>query len=201
LLVVDVQYNFVGARGGDDEYPMAGDSVGAWQAVENIQKLIGAFRREALPIIYVTVDKPDNEKIFDSFARKKNKSVSEKLLEVSKTGGSKIVKEIEPLSNEVVISKRYASAFFGTPLISYLNTLKADTLIVVGLATSGCIRATVVDAASYNFNVIVVEDCVADRIDVSHKVALFDMNLKYADVNPLCDVLEYLENNLPLHNT
>jgi maleamate amidohydrolase len=84
----------------------------------------------------------------------------------------------------VVLLKDKPSVFFGTPLMSYLHELQMDTLPVTGTTTSGCVRATVVDAFSYNFKVAVVEECVFDRGQASHKINLFDMQAKYADVVP-----------------
>ena len=90
-------------------------------------------------------------------------------------------------------SAKYASAFFGTPLMTYLNDLDRDTLIITGATTSGCVRATVADAFSFGFHVIVVEDGVFDRGEVSHAINLFDMDQKYADVLSSSEVIEYLE--------
>ena len=93
----------------------------------------------------------------------------------------------------MVIRKDKPSVFFGTPLMSYLHELQVDTLLVTGTTTSGCVRATVVDAFSYNFKVVVVEECVFDRGQASHQVNLFDMQAKYADVVSLEDALRYLD--------
>ena len=104
-----------------------------------------------------------------------------------------LVDELRPQHGEVVIHKHSKpSGFFGTPLASYLTYERIDTVIVTGMTTSGCVRATVVDAFSQNYYVIVPEECVADRSVVSHKVNLFDMHMKYADVVPLSTVLDYL---------
>ena len=78
--------------------------------------------------------------------------------------------------------------FFGTPLAGYLVELGIDSLIIAGTTTSGCVRATVVDAFSYNYPVIIVEDCCFDRGEMSHKINLFDMNAKYGDVIGLAEV-------------
>ncbi|HZD52801.1 MAG TPA: isochorismatase family protein, partial [Woeseiaceae bacterium] len=85
------------------------------------------------------------------------------------------------------------SAFFGTPLASYLIDLKVDTLVVTGCTTSGCVRGSVVDAFAYNFKVLVPWDAVYDRSHVSHAVNLFDMSEKYAEVMSLAEALECLE--------
>lgn len=81
-----------------------------------------------------------------------------------------------------MIEKSYASAFFGTPLISVLNGLGTDTLLVTGVTTSGCVRAIAVDASMLGLRVGVVEDAVADRIEKSHAVSLLDLGMKYADL-------------------
>jgi nicotinamidase-related amidase len=107
--------------------------------------------------------------------------------------GNEIVHEIAPQDGDIVILKDKPSVFFGTPLMSYLHELQVDTLLVAGTTTSGCVRATVVDAFSYNFKVAVVEECVFDRGQTSHKVNLFDMQAKYADVVPLEAALSYLD--------
>src|SRR5680860_46161 len=104
-----------------------------------------------------------------------------------------IVEQAAPVPGEVVLRKTAPSAFFGTPLMSHYNSLGIDTLIVCGESTSGCVRASVIDARSYRFNVIVVEECVYDRHEASHAMNLFDMNQKYADVLPLNDVVTYLD--------
>jgi maleamate amidohydrolase len=93
---------------------------------------------------------------------------------------------------EVVIRKTKPSAFFGTPLASYLVELGVDTLLVGGTTTSGCVRASVIDAFSYNYRVAVVEECTFDRGEASHAINLFDMNAKYADVVSLASSVEYV---------
>ena len=103
-----------------------------------------------------------------------------------------IVDPIAPRQGEPVIAKTFPSAFFGTVLLSYLVYANADTIILSGMVTSGCVRSTAIDAFSYNFRVIVPQECVADRGQTSHKVALFELHAKYADVVTLAEALEYL---------
>ena len=100
---------------------------------------------------------------------------------------------IAPKQDDIVFAKAKPSIFFGTQLVSMLNFLSVDTLIITGMVTSGCVRATVVDAFSYNYRVIVPEECVADRCQAAHQINLFDIDSKYGNVNPLDDVLAYLE--------
>ena len=92
----------------------------------------------------------------------------------------------------VLRSKLRVVAFFGTPVTTWLRQLDADTLIVAGESTSGCVRASVVDAYSHGLKVAVVEEATFDRSLLSHKVNLFDMHLKYASVLHLGEVLQYL---------
>ncbi len=107
------------------------------------------------------------------------------------------MRELAPRSSELLLSKKKASAFFGTPLISYLVEHGVDTVIVTGCTTSGCVRATVVDGQSYNLRMIVVEDGVFDRGELSHAASLWDMQAKYADVVSSDEVVTYLERQVP----
>lgn len=94
--------------------------------------------------------------------------------------------------DEHVVVKTGASAFFGTALATYLASVRADTVIVTGATTSGCVRATVVDAVQHGYPVLVPRDCVADRAAAPHTANLFDIQEKYGDVVDLDDVLSYL---------
>jgi maleamate amidohydrolase len=104
--------------------------------------------------------------------------------------------EIDPLlqrrGDELVLVKKFPSAFFGTHLASHLVQRGVDTVIVTGCSTSGCIRATVIDAVSYGFRVVVPEECVFDRAEEPHRANMFDIKSKYADVLPRQDVEKYL---------
>lgn len=89
---------------------------------------------------------------------------------------------VEPAAGELVITKQYASAFFGTSLATTLHAQGIDTVVIAGCSTSGCIRATAVDAVQYGFRTIVVRDCVGDRHQAPHDANLFDIDAKYGDV-------------------
>ena len=99
---------------------------------------------------------------------------------------------LEPAEDELVITKQYPSAFFGTSLAPTLTASDIDTLIITGLTTSGCVRATCVDAMSHGFAPIVVADACGDRHAAPHEANLFDMNAKYADVVDEPTVIAYL---------
>jgi maleamate amidohydrolase len=100
---------------------------------------------------------------------------------------------LQPADDELVIAKQYPSAFFGTSLASTLKGMGVDTLIITGVTTSGCVRATCVDAISSGFIPIVVADACGDRHEAPHEANLFDMNAKYADVVGETEAIEYLQ--------
>jgi nicotinamidase-related amidase len=100
---------------------------------------------------------------------------------------------IDPKPGEVSITKKKPSAFFGTPLSQYLITLGVDQLLCCGTTTSGCVRATVIDAFSSGYRVAVIEDCTFDRGQASHAVNLFDMDQKYSNVMSSPRIIEYIE--------
>jgi len=101
--------------------------------------------------------------------------------------------DLQPADGELVISKQYPSAFFGTSLATNLQDMDVDTLIITGVTTSGCIRATCVDTMSHGFIPIVVEDACGDRHESPHVANLFDMNAKYADVVNEAEAIDYLK--------
>lgn len=103
-----------------------------------------------------------------------------------------IMPEVAPIASEPIISKQYASAFFGTSLASTLTTRGIDTLIITGVSTSGCVRATAVDALQHGFIPIVVRDAVADREDAMHDSNLRDIQSKYGEVLSESEVIQYL---------
>ena len=98
--------------------------------------------------------------------------------------GYDFVAEVAPEGDDILLPKKHPSAFFGTPLASYLIDKGADSVVVTGCTTSGCVRGSVVDAFAYNFRALVPQDAVYDRSRTSHAVNLFDMASKYADVMP-----------------
>ena len=100
---------------------------------------------------------------------------------------------LEPAADEFVISKQYPSAFFGTSLAATLTANGIDTLVITGLTTSGCVRATCIDTVSHGFVPIVVADACGDRHEGPHEANLFDMNAKYADVVGESAAISYFE--------
>lgn len=177
-VVVDVEYNFTGDDPGDDiltSIDKYSDSCGpnAWAAIPHIRTLLDAFRQRALPIAF-------------SHGRTTDDTVRRPRL------GTAVVDELAPRDGELVLAKDAASAFFGPVLASYLRERGVDTTVVAGCVTSGCVRASVVDAAAHGFKVLVPEECVFDRALTPHLANLFDMDAKYADVVSLAETMEYL---------
>ena len=114
------------------------------------------------------------------------------LVDLGGMDGNTIVEEIKPGPRDLVLRKEKPSGFYGTPLESYLQLLGCDSIIVTGTTTSGCVRATVLDAFSLNFRSTVVEDACFDRSQASHAINLCDMNAKYANVLHSSEVLAHL---------
>jgi maleamate amidohydrolase len=100
---------------------------------------------------------------------------------------------IAPGPRDIVIKKQKPSGFFGTSLASYLTLLGCDSVVIVGTTTSGCVRATVVDAFSHNYRVTLAEEGCFDRSEASHAVSLCDMHAKYADVVLTAEILSYFD--------
>ena len=190
LLIIDVQYRTVGTQRRPfweaiKEFPTSCGEI-AWDAVENIARLLAVFRENGWPVLYPYVSPKQG---FDAGR------LSDKVPAIMGIAakGYEFVAEIAPTEKDILVPKKHPSAFFGTPLASYLINTGADTLIVTGCSTSGCVRGTVVDGFAYNFRAIVPQDAVFDRSEVSHAVNLFDMSEKYADVMPTDDILTALK--------
>jgi len=154
----------------------------AWRAMPHTQNLFAAARRAGIPVIYST------RHVDTGGVQSTNRNVGRLASDTYN-----IKAEPAPLPGELVIYKERASAFFGTPLIAHLQMKGIDSLIICGESTSGCVRASTVDAYSYGFHNVVVEECTYDRSMLNHKVNLFDLHHKYADVMHIEDVLAHLD--------
>ncbi len=147
-------------------------------AIARTQALLAVARQRGWPVAHTRVVYADDGSDAGSFARK-----APGLLKLTETSPlSQIVDEVKPVTGELIVRKRQASAFFGTEFGSWLAWKRVDTLLVAGCTTSGCVRATVVDAVSHNMRTIVLTDCVGDRAMGPHEANLFDMGQKYADL-------------------
>src|SRR5919197_248185 len=197
LLVIDVNYNFCGDRREPilESIKRWRNSCGAeaWDGVKAIKRLLAAARARGLPVIYSTGTRRDDDWDRGSWNWKNSRASERPRTQASGQDGNSIVPDIAPQAQDIVIEKLKPSAFFGSPLLSFLVLLGADSLIVAGTTTSGCVRATVVDAFSHNYRVSIVEEGCFDRSQASHAVNLCDMNAKYADVVSLDETLAFIE--------
>ncbi|WP_436930688.1 isochorismatase family protein [Halosimplex halobium] len=185
VVVVDMTDAFV-----DGEYATGRTDTGQ-AAVEANERLLDAARAAELPVFYTT---PTSAGVYPEDYRSSgdDDEMSEEYRKIL-TEGNVISDPIAPEPDDVVIEKPAPSAFFDTHLANLLHHYDIDTLIVTGMTTSGCVRATVVDGDSSGFRVVVPIECAADRSISSHEMSLFDMDMKYADVRPLDTVLERID--------
>jgi maleamate amidohydrolase len=183
VLVIDMSNGFT-----DPESPLACDVD---DVVESIARIVAAARaREDVPVIYTTVAYGDREKVSARALLRKMPAAF-----VCEPGSRwvDIDDRLAPAAGEPVITKVFPSAFFGTQLISLLVSAQCDSVIVTGASTSGCVRATTVDAVSHGYHVVVPREAVGDRFDDAHEQSLADMDLKYADVLPEAEAIRLLE--------
>jgi len=180
LLMVDFVNSFV------DPQQLGGPAI--QDAVLATVPLLKAFRTWGLPVVHTRV-------VFEADGSDRNLFATRvKALQAltEHAAGSQIVPELAPLASEWVVRKQGASAFFNTALADWLHFHHVDTLVVAGCTTSGCVRATVVDAVQHNFRSVVISDCVGDRALAPHETNLFDMRQKYADIMTRDELLSHM---------
>jgi nicotinamidase-related amidase len=165
----------------------------AWESIPYIQRLLTAGRARGFPVIYTRAALLPPE--LRGARRRKNRRVGH---EAHAEEGHEYPPEIAPHPGELIIEKTKPSVFFGTPLLSHLQMYGVDHLLVAGTTTSGCVRASVYDAFSLNFSITIPYECVFDRFPTSHRVNLFDMNSKFADVVSIDDLLADLDVAFPI---
>lgn len=180
LVLVDIIKGFT-----DPDCPLgsAADDV-----VEANRKLLAAFRSKGLPVFFTTVIYHD-----DGQARVFRDRVP--ALELLKPGSRwvEVDPRLEPREGERIVEKQWASGFFKTDLNESLRAMGVDSLVVTGLTTSGCVRATAVDGLQYDYKVVVPTEAVGDRNPDAHRANLFDLNAKYVDVLDLDRVMQLIE--------
>lgn len=184
LLVVDVTEAFVGSDvpvlEAQKEWRQACGER-AWSAVPAIMRLVESFRSAKLPVVFTTPDR----------APRRRGQVTGKV-RTDDARGLDVISALQPRAEDWVLRKPKASALFETPLADYLVEAGCDTVVLVGGTTSGCVRATAVDASSHGFEVLVAEDACFDRVSLSHLVSLADLNAKYARVLSATGILDLL---------
>jgi maleamate amidohydrolase len=185
VLVVDLQYGFT-----ETANPLGGDLD---DVVAATASLLTVARRDGLPVAFTSVTFQESQLGRLVWLRKMPGLAT--LLEGSHW--CEIDGRVKPEPGEPVFAKQAASAFFGTSLLSFLLSAGVDSLIVTGCVTSGCVRATVVDAVSWGFRTVVPAECVGDRAAGPHDSNIFDMDSKYADVDALDTVIDALGSAAP----
>jgi nicotinamidase-related amidase len=180
LLVVDLTRGFT-----DPSSPLGSDLA---QVIAANNELLDVARGRGIPVIFSIV-RYDHPREAGLWLRKVPS------LAILKTGSGMedVDPRLAPRPDEQVLVKKFGSCFFGTALASQLTSQGIDTVIVTGVSTSGCVRATVVDAVQHGFRAIVPRQAVGDRAQVPHEANLFDMQAKYADVLELAQVKDYLQ--------
>ncbi|WP_196258127.1 isochorismatase family protein [Pelagibacterium limicola] len=190
LILIDIYYSVLGLERQPIFESMktwpSSTGLEGWAAVDKTAELLAVARESGIPVVHV---KGLDSGIKPWVHRKRGPSTMS--AEMRKKGGE-IVAEVAPIAGEVVIEKTAPSGFQGTPLAFHLQSLGIDTVIMCGETTSGCVRASVVDAATARFKVGVVSECVFDRTEASHYMNLYDMHQKYADVVTLDMAKAYL---------
>jgi nicotinamidase-related amidase len=197
LLVIDVNWAFCG----DKPEPILEsikrwrNSCGedAWIALPYIKSLIDKCRAKGIPVIYTTGVRREDNWDGGSWLWKNTRGKEDARVAASNLDGNEIVTPIAPGPRDIVVYKQKPSGFFGSNLASYLTLLGCDSVIVTGTTTSGCVRATVLDAFSLNYRVALAEEGCFDRSQASHAINLCDMNAKYADVVKTAEVLAFLD--------
>jgi maleamate amidohydrolase len=188
LLVVDVTYEFTGEPGSDvpellDRFPNACGAV-AYDRLPRIRRLADHFRTAGLPVIYTTMTPAR------ATWSHKNERVAE--LAQAPEWWAEVHRDIAPEPSDWAVVKASASPFHGTDLATRLAQHEIDTVVVTGCTTSGCVRATVVDAFALGLSVLVPHDAVFDRSPTPHAVTLFDIDMRYANVVDAEEVVSYL---------
>lgn len=181
VVVVDFTYGFT-----DTRYPTAADMSAQMAAT---RKLTDLAREKGFPVIYTVIAYHPGE--LDKLAWLKKATGMAALVEGSRLVEVDAATGIQP--GDAVVVKKGASAFFGSTLGALLTGAGVDTVVVTGATTSGCVRATVVDAVQSGFAVLVPADCCADRAQAPHDANLYDMQQKYADVTDSADILDWMK--------
>jgi maleamate amidohydrolase len=157
-----------------------------WDALPHMQRVLAKARELGIPVLHISG-------MADVTGWRDQRRVGTDAAGEKLARRYDLMPEVGPIEGEIVLRKVSPSAFHGTPAIDLLMGLGVDTVVVCGESTSGCVRATVVDAKSHRLKVLIPEPCVFDRDEASHAINLYDMDQKYADVMPVDEVLEYLE--------
>ena len=175
----------------DEAYPLFGGE-GCQSALDNAAKLAPAARAAGIPVIFTEVKYAKGGSDGGAFYSK----VPALSCFDAGTDSQRLADGLSMEEDDILVSKQYPSAFFGTSLDATLRWLKVDTLLLTGVTTSGCVRATCIDSISYGFVTLVVSDAVGDRAQGPHDANLYDMSAKYADLLTTQEAISYFNNPL-----
>ncbi|MDB5998751.1 MAG: hydrolase [Rhizobacter sp.] len=195
IVVIDAQRYMVGEEGNDAAWPSSCGDIGR-RAVGEIARVVSAAQAAGVPCFFTLFELDRSGSDIGVYRHKRDLLDSEHWC-LAGTLGAQLVPQLKPGQGDVVFPKKKPSGFHGTPLLGYLVERGIDTVIIVGGATSNCIRATVFDAASNNLRAIVPQEAVFDRIPVSHAISLFDMDRQFADVVATDQAVDYLKTFQP----
>jgi nicotinamidase-related amidase len=191
IVVIDAQNYMIGPVGEEPyEYVSSSGEVGR-ESTRKIARLLDAARQVGAPVFYTRFELARDGSDMGAYRRKRDLVESEGWC-LEGSFGAQIADIVAPRNGDIVMVKKKPSGFVGTPLLGMLIDRGVDTVVVVGGSTSNCVRATAVDAVSLNFRVVVPADCVFDRIGISHRVTLFDLDRQYGDVMWCDDVIARL---------
>ena len=197
LLVIDVNWAFCGDRPEPilELIKRWRNSCGedAWMALPYIRSLIDKCRGKGIPVLYTTGVRRDDNWDSGSWLWKNSRGNEDRQTHRDQSRRQRDRHADRAGPKDIVVLKQKPSGFFGTNMASYLTLLGCDSLIVTGTTTSGCVRATVLDAFSLNYRVALAEEGCFDRSQASHAINLCDMNAKYADVVKTAEVLAFLD--------
>ena len=191
IIVVDAQKFMVGVPGEEADWPSNAGKPGH-EAMANIVSLVSHGQKHKIPVFFTRFEIAPSGIDMGVYARKRDLLNSPRWCLAGEIG-SELADELIPTGNDIEFVKKKPSCFHGTPLLGYLVERQIDTVIVVGGSTSNCVRATVFDAASYNYRVIIPQEAVFDRFPISNAISLFDMDRQFADVVNIQEVYRYFE--------
>jgi len=197
LMIIDVSWGFAGDQPGEDildairRWPNACGAE-SWEAIDRISELAVLARKLRVPVIYSTGRARGDAWDIGGWAWKNNRTAEQIPATPRNLDANQIVSALTPEPQDITVYKRKPSAFFGAPTATHLRRLGCDSILMTGTTTSGCVRASVVDAVSHGFRVATVADGCFDRAQSSHAIALFDIAMRYGSVLDAAAAAEHL---------
>ena len=197
LMIIDASWGFAGDQPGEDIFDAIRrwpNACGAesWEAIDRIAELATTARSLGVPVIYSTGRARADAWDIGSWAWKNNRTAEQIPATPHNLDANQIVAPLTPHMQDITVYKRKPSAFFGAPTATHLRRLGCDSVLMTGTTTSGCVRASAVDAVSHGFKVAAVADGCFDRSQSSHAIALFDIAMRYGSVIDTVQAVSHL---------